>query len=96
MSLHIGFMYDCHLFSNVTRDTANEECLTVRRLVELFDEDGCGMAFTRWKGTNERAAPFLHGRRLPNGRWGVPLEEIERFVRTALAYRPPLIDPGAA
>lgn len=89
-------MFDCHLFDNVTKHTANDEQATIDRLVNLFLEDGCGTAFARWDDKHE-PVPCLHGRRLgETGRYGVFYEDVERFVRAALAYRPTLIDPGAA
>jgi hypothetical protein len=94
MSLYLGFMFDCHLFSDVTRTTENNEAAAIARYVRLFVEDGSGMAFARWG--NHSVVPPLHGRKLDDGRWGVPYEEIKAWVRSALAYRPPLVDPGAA
>lgn len=89
-------MFDRHVFANVTKRAKNDEQATIDCLVRLFGEDGCGTAFARWDGNHE-PVPCLHGRRLgESGRYGVFYEDVERFVRAALAYRPPLIDPGAA
>lgn len=74
--MKVWFMFDGHTFSKVGEgDESREQMYTKAR--ELFALDGCGSLFAR-DGRNN-VISTLHGKRLPEGKWGVADWELVAF-----------------
>lgn len=80
--LKIWFMFDNCTFARVHLTSKDD---MVRQAVELFKEDGCGGLYVRDNFEGLLKSLCLHGRRLPNKRYGMPRVEIEAWADKVLA-----------
>ncbi len=77
MMLHVWFMYDNHTFAKVQLAARDR---MIERVVELFEEDGCGSLYVRDDMDATIRSLTLDGRCLNNGKYGVPFREIAAWV----------------
>ncbi len=78
------FMFDRHTFRPID---LSDRAGIIEQVIEAFAEDGCGSLFVRDDDDTEIKALCLEGRRLGNGQWGVPRQDISDWADAVLAEK---------